>query len=214
MDITLATGEVITATDGHPFYLPNEKEWMDAGDLTTEQVLLDLVRSPLGIEGISLYSQQARVYNLTVNNDHTYYVGESGVLSHNCKPLNGIDMDHILRGTKGGGWHHRPNGVNQSGGYKIIKVLEKPSSSNMPYRLLVQAPGGKPKASTFWPNSWSGEKIKNVINEVYISQVAIKGLGKGRHIVDSPYGFKIELRIVSNGKGGLFVDTAFPNIKR
>uniref|UniRef100_UPI004049BA7E EndoU domain-containing protein n=1 Tax=Gallaecimonas sp. GXIMD4217 TaxID=3131927 RepID=UPI004049BA7E len=140
----------------------------------------------------------------------------NALLSHNsnaCRPLSHIDMDHIVYGTKGGGWHHRPGGINQSNGYKVLKVLEKPKSPDSPYRLLVQAPGGRPKNSTFWPNSWSTEKVRSVINETYIEQVAMKGLGKGKHVVNSKYGFKIKLRIVSDGKGGLVVTTAFPNIK-
>jgi len=37
---------------------------------------------------IKSYNQNKVVYNLTVNNDHTYYVGASGVLGHNSDKCN------------------------------------------------------------------------------------------------------------------------------
>jgi len=84
VDIKLTSGEVITATAGHPFYIPDIKDWLTAGELIAEQDLLGLDGNPFGIEAVDRYSQVAKVYNLTVDNDHTYYVGKGGVLSHNA----------------------------------------------------------------------------------------------------------------------------------
>jgi len=44
------------------------------------------------IAGIKPYSENAKVYNLTVNNDHTFFVGESRVLSHNAGECNLGDL--------------------------------------------------------------------------------------------------------------------------
>jgi len=84
VEIKLTSGEVITATAGHPFYLLDTKDWLTAGELIAEQDLLGLDGNPFGIEAVDRYSQEAKVYNLTVDNDHTYYVGKGGVLSHNA----------------------------------------------------------------------------------------------------------------------------------
>ncbi|MGH1429386.1 MAG: Ig-like domain-containing protein [Arenicella sp.] len=82
IDITLENGEVITATDEHPFYV--EGKWLDAEDLTRKNQLLSFDDQLLAIANIESYSRQGSVYNLTVNNDHTYYVGNEKVLSHNA----------------------------------------------------------------------------------------------------------------------------------
>jgi hypothetical protein len=153
VDITFATGEVITATAGHPFYLPNEKEWMDAGDLTADQVLLDFVGNPLGILGINAYSEQAKVYNLTVDNDHTYYVGVSGALSHNAQKIcsfEGLDIGAIKpklktnpKHTKGGGGKkgNEPAGLEPYDADYALKNLSVKSSETGHW--YAKSPDGK-----------------------------------------------------------------------
>jgi len=86
VDIELANGDVITATAGHPFYVSGQ--WLDAGDLSTGHSLLGSDGEPLGVHRIVNYSQEAEVFNLTINHDHTYFVGDQGALAHNiggCK---------------------------------------------------------------------------------------------------------------------------------
>ena len=45
-----------------------------------------------------------KVYNLTVNNFHTYFVGVSGVLGHNCPDddtsMDNLTMEEIMAGKK------------------------------------------------------------------------------------------------------------------
>ncbi|SFL91172.1 Ig-like domain-containing protein [Marinobacter zhejiangensis] len=83
VDISLPNGEVIEATAGHPFFEPNLGEWISAGELTQTQSLLSRDGELLSIFGLTSRTQNTVVYNLTVANDHNYYVGRSGVLSHN-----------------------------------------------------------------------------------------------------------------------------------
>lgn len=84
VDIELLSGEVITATDDHPFYLADADAWVEAGDLSTNSVLFGFDQKPVVIDGLKSYVDDATVYNLSVENDHTYYVGESRALAHNC----------------------------------------------------------------------------------------------------------------------------------
>ncbi len=99
-DITITTvgpdestrSATITATAGHPFYVPASAAWVDAGKLTAGTRLAGRTASQVVVAtAIRTYSTPARVYNLTVKNIHTYYVmaGMSPVLVHNCK----ISMD-------------------------------------------------------------------------------------------------------------------------
>ncbi|MEV7090535.1 RHS repeat-associated core domain-containing protein [Streptomyces sp. NPDC093085] len=90
-EITLATKEngtpsKITATDGHPFWLPELDAWVDAGDLHPGQWLRTSAGTWTQITAISHRTESTTVYNLTVDDLHTYYAvaGETPVLVHNC----------------------------------------------------------------------------------------------------------------------------------
>ncbi len=85
-----ATGAV-TATDNHPFWAEDVKAWVSAGDLKAGSWL----RTSAGtyVKILSLQRRvvhKQRVYNLTVEGFHTYYVlaGDQAVLVHNA-PVNG-----------------------------------------------------------------------------------------------------------------------------
>lgn len=84
VDIKLTSGEVITATAGHPFYTLKDKEWKIAGKLRFDDQLIDLEGKTFNIVDATSYSKESRVFNLTVSNNHTYYVGLNKVLAHNA----------------------------------------------------------------------------------------------------------------------------------
>ena len=75
----------LIATDGHPFWVPDLDEWLDAGDLKVGQRLQTPVGTLLQITALSQSSENAQVHNLTVDDVHTYYVlaGDTSVLVHN-----------------------------------------------------------------------------------------------------------------------------------
>lgn len=84
----------ITATDGHPFWVPELGEWIDATDLRSGQWLRTSSGTYVQIAAIERWDVlQATVHNLTVANIHTYYVvaGNTPVLVHNC---NGSTNSH------------------------------------------------------------------------------------------------------------------------
>ena len=76
--------EEIVCTPGHPFYSP-EKGWISAGELRVGDVLVTLEGSSLIIDRI--YREQLETlettYNFEVDDFHTYYVSETGLLVHN-----------------------------------------------------------------------------------------------------------------------------------
>jgi len=61
-----------------------QEVWVDAGELTTEDVMLRLNGESLGIAEIKHSTVNTEVFNFTVAIDHTYYVGIGGVLAHNA----------------------------------------------------------------------------------------------------------------------------------
>ncbi|MEV7525838.1 polymorphic toxin-type HINT domain-containing protein [Streptomyces sp. NPDC091371] len=79
-----------TATDGHPFWVPELGEWVDATDLLPGTWLRTDSGAYVQITAVKRWTQQAKVHNLTVADLHTYYVlaGQTPVLVHNCRGSN------------------------------------------------------------------------------------------------------------------------------
>ncbi|MEV8378123.1 polymorphic toxin-type HINT domain-containing protein [Kribbella sp. NPDC056861] len=76
----------VTATSGHPFYLPGTARWIDAGELRSGDRLAGAkLADVVTVRSVLHRSVQATVYNLTVGTLHTYYVlaGAVPVLVHN-----------------------------------------------------------------------------------------------------------------------------------
>ncbi|MEU9348392.1 RHS repeat-associated core domain-containing protein [Streptomyces sp. NPDC048278] len=93
VDVTLDTDgptgsktSTVTATDGHPFWVPRLHQWVDAGDLQAGQWLQTSSGTWVQITAIRRHTEQTTVYNLTVDGLHTYYVlaGTTPLLVHNC----------------------------------------------------------------------------------------------------------------------------------
>jgi hypothetical protein len=81
--LTLTIGQdVLVTTPEHPFFV--EERWIAAGDLE----IGDVVTSASGVFGnvqhIEVSHQPQRMYNLTVAQAHTYYVGTDEWLVHNA----------------------------------------------------------------------------------------------------------------------------------
>ncbi|CAL9498395.1 hypothetical protein SUDANB106_03412 [Streptomyces sp. enrichment culture] len=77
----------VTATDGHPFWVPELGEWIEATDLRSGQWLRTSAGTHVQITAVERWtSPGATVHNLTVTDAHTYYVlaGTAPVLVHNC----------------------------------------------------------------------------------------------------------------------------------
>ncbi|WP_406292816.1 polymorphic toxin-type HINT domain-containing protein [Embleya sp. NBC_00888] len=78
----------IIATTNHPFWIPDLKQWVNAGDLEPGQWLQTASGTWVQVSAVQVYTNQRRTYDLTVDTDHTYHVlaGATPVLVHNCEP--------------------------------------------------------------------------------------------------------------------------------
>lgn len=77
----------VTATDGHPFWVPELREWVDATALKPGQWLQTSAGTYVQVSAVERWTTtDATVHNLTVGNTHTYHVlaGATSVLVHNC----------------------------------------------------------------------------------------------------------------------------------
>lgn len=84
----------VTATDGHPFWVPELDSWISATDLRAGDWLRTSAGSYVQVKSINRWSaRHATVQNLTVAGEHTYYVlaGAAPVLVHNCGTYGGLD---------------------------------------------------------------------------------------------------------------------------
>ncbi len=75
----------VTATAGHPFWVPELGDWVNAAQLIDGERLSTSARAVIQITNVDQWTQPATVYNLTVADIHTYYVlaGQTPVLVPN-----------------------------------------------------------------------------------------------------------------------------------
>ena len=93
IEITLDSGKSIEATADHPFYIKG-KGWNPASSLKVGQVLELHNGTTVVVEEVLTRVRRDLVYNLTVANTHNYFVGEDGVLVHNCRTKELVDEAH------------------------------------------------------------------------------------------------------------------------
>ncbi len=82
--------EPIGVTGSHPFWSVDRKAWISAIDLHIGETLETLEGTTV-VESRSKWEHSEAVYNIEVEGDHCYRVGESGVLVHNVS-----DVCHIF----------------------------------------------------------------------------------------------------------------------
>lgn len=82
----VAESAKLTATDTHPFWVPELGKWIEAGDLKPTQTLRTSAGIHVQITAVTHYTKRQQTYDLTVDDVHTYYVlaGATPVLVHNC----------------------------------------------------------------------------------------------------------------------------------
>ncbi|MEW1659731.1 polymorphic toxin-type HINT domain-containing protein [Streptomyces sp. NPDC093707] len=81
---------MVHAAHHRPFWIPDLKKWVDAGDLQPGMRLQASSRTWVQVSAVQAWTQNATVHNLTVESTHTYHVtaGNATVLVHNtnCPP--------------------------------------------------------------------------------------------------------------------------------
>ncbi|MFJ2778805.1 ricin-type beta-trefoil lectin domain protein [Kitasatospora sp. NPDC087315] len=88
VDLSVTTGSVtstIKTTSNHPFWDQTDHTWVPAGDLVTGHSLTTTTGESVVVTAVHSVRGEARMYNLTVAELHTYYVlaGTMPVLVHN-----------------------------------------------------------------------------------------------------------------------------------
>lgn len=111
-------GETIETTPEHPFWMP-EKGWVPAGQLQVgdEVAFFSGERGKITVRSQKHLTHPVKVYNLEVDDWHTYTVGQHKVLVHNtCDPLKFFKKEHpvaIIGETAADGFNRAERFANQ-----------------------------------------------------------------------------------------------------
>jgi RHS repeat-associated protein len=76
--------EIIWATRIHPFYLPETDEWIPASELKAGMKVLAIDLQSRMIDDVHVMATHEDTFNITVDELHTFFVGEVGLLVHNA----------------------------------------------------------------------------------------------------------------------------------
>ena len=213
-------GEIIEATDNHLFYVEkalNNWTWLPAIEIAVGDLIKDAKGHGEKITNVEYDLSERQVYNLSVKNNHNYFVGYSELLAHNdgpCKFLHWSQnsLDHIFRGNSKGGFHHRSGGVNPSNA-RVLKVNSTVGSGKWKgayeARVEICAKGDCfKKDSTFFPDSWPKSRVQAEVSSAYNRRLARNGgNADGVYVEKSANGFPVQL-VVRNGE----LVTAFPKL--
>lgn len=83
VDVTLADGSMLTATDHHPFWDATTGSFVYAIDLHVGDQVREDNGQLITITNVQTFEESVTAYNLTVDGIHTYYAGTTPVLVHN-----------------------------------------------------------------------------------------------------------------------------------
>lgn len=78
-----ASDEQILTTGQHPFWSETRQQWVGAKDLVEGEQLVTATGQPAFVSAQALLGGRLPVFNLEVEQEHVYFVGEDGVLVHN-----------------------------------------------------------------------------------------------------------------------------------
>ena len=102
----------VLATPEHPFYVDGEG-WIAAADLHTGDLVPTADGGWLTVAGVDWVQETSTVYNLVVEDSHTFFVGEEGAWVHNTT---GSPCDILTKGA--------PRGV-EVGRFKLTDTVAK-----------------------------------------------------------------------------------------
>ena len=129
--------EYIETTYNHPFYSPIYNCWVEAGTLRVGDYVVDSNGNFLIVQDtkINNYANGVTVYNFTVENNHTYYVGNNETLVHNTcndvfrkagndagKKAKAQALDDIVAGRNYKKWGLNPSNPKDM---EVIKYVQK-----------------------------------------------------------------------------------------
>ncbi|WP_344105418.1 Hint domain-containing protein [Nocardiopsis rhodophaea] len=126
-----ATGDLIFATEGHPFWVPNLDEWVEAGELQPGTWIQTTAGTWVQVTSVKAWTQSVTVNNLTVQDAHTYYAlaGDTPVLVHNSNCFNTTAGEAVkfLKPTQKTRTWEQEAALEDLSNDDLIKAIQKPA---------------------------------------------------------------------------------------
>ncbi|RHX83649.1 polymorphic toxin-type HINT domain-containing protein, partial [Leptospira stimsonii] len=112
-DVEIGDDTLLQTTWNHPFWVVGKNTWVEVKDLNVGDIVLLSNGSQTPVTGLRYYDvPSTKVYNVEVEDNHTYYVGEDGVLVHN------YDVD-------GKEFSLAKSRYKEAGSYRNVSLLSK-----------------------------------------------------------------------------------------
>ena len=188
--------DAIGATEEHPFFIEG-RGWVRAKNLGLGEQALASSGRPLSVAAIGQRADVATVYNLEVDDYHTYFVGRAGAWVHNQYLDSKKGSIDSKKSHAGWGGSYRPPeyfpppkvAINDT--YKYHAGL--PPGSDQKKATVIPAPGGgyyvygpkQPTApdSPFGHLSWPQTGMLHGAGEIPVAGILVKGV-KGIAYID------------------------------
>ena len=116
-------GSPLRGTGAHPLYSLDRDDWVQVRDLRVGE-RLQTAEGAVSVEALEKVRGVHRVYNLEVEGDHEYLVGEAGVRAHNACP--------IRASLRNAGRHGLPGGRGKSGPFRFRAPRGHPAGEPLP----------------------------------------------------------------------------------
>ncbi|WP_294351209.1 EndoU domain-containing protein [uncultured Clostridium sp.] len=225
----------IQSTTGHLFMVEG-KWWNSAIEIEVGDKLVLSNGEVTDVLDVSAeeVSYPIKTYNLSIDEDHTFFVSSDGILTHNTIKVNSCTtktsyvksiadlkntenfkdgaLEHILEGEinkrgKAVGFHYE--GFPTSKGKIIEGTKSVPDelgiyTGKVEISSIVKTANGG--KSTFFPESWTAQDVVDAINEAYNNKQFIQGT-RNTYRGKTASGFKIEMYIDNDTKK---IISAFP----
>jgi hypothetical protein len=131
----LENGETVEATTEHPFYVVGQG-WKNAEVLTPGHMLTLRNGKNIKLVNVTYQAQKVIVYNLTVAEAHTFYIGRDGLLVHNGKKKKSkVCEEKCIRLLIGDG---KPSDIDKSAVIETLRKVGGEKTINALYKALSQ----------------------------------------------------------------------------
>ncbi|MEU6263189.1 polymorphic toxin-type HINT domain-containing protein [Saccharopolyspora shandongensis] len=134
---------VLVATDGHPFWAPDQHRWVEAGELVVGDQLQGPDGTQLQVVSVKTWTALQKVHNLTIDDTHMCRLGQAG---------SGAQLNRMHRRVVGCEWEfHFCATYDKLGGRQITStVVERESgpTRNLTTRISHDPLGNPAKATT------------------------------------------------------------------
>ena len=99
--LTMSSGETLHVTGNHRMYSATRQDWVPVKELEIGEALRT-IKGRESVAALGFQRGRHQVYNLEVEDEHCYFVGNGEVLTHNSC-VTGSDRNHVTyEGTKDG----------------------------------------------------------------------------------------------------------------